>query len=153
MFGIRAIVVRLHERWQVPAEVQFEVAPNAVTEITNLRTPRLRTWQGQQREEKVVARFKLGSRRRSKPIELGLGRGQRFTVERGHTSDERIDKRVEVAIVQRAVHPSITLGDISIEIVAAEHDLKRPRAANHAREPFKSSAARDQSDTDLGLAE
>src|ERR1700688_1242792 len=28
-----------------PAEVQFEVAPNSVTHITNLRTARLRTWQ------------------------------------------------------------------------------------------------------------
>jgi hypothetical protein len=32
--------------------------------------------------------------------------------------------------VQRAVRPAIALGDISIEIVAAEHDLKCPRAAD-----------------------
>ena len=37
----------------------------------------------------------------------------RFTVERGQTPDERIDKRVEVVIVQRAVHPAIALGDRS----------------------------------------
>ncbi len=33
------------------------------------------------------------------------------------------DKRVEVAIVQRAVHPAIGLGDVSIKIVGAEHEL------------------------------
>jgi hypothetical protein len=43
--------------------------------------------------------------------------------------------------------------DISIEIVAAEHDLKCARAADQAREPFQRSAARDQSDADLGVAE
>ena len=100
-----------------------------------------------------VARLELGSSRRPEPIDLGLRRGQRFTVERGQTPDERIDKRVEVVIVQRAVHPSIALGDISIEIVAAEHDLKCARAADQAREPFQRSAARDQSDADLGVAE
>src|ERR1700688_3631551 len=78
---------------------------------------------------------------------------RRFTVERGQTPCERIDKRVEVVIVQRAVHPAIALGDISIEIVAAEHDLKCARAADQAREPFQRSAARDQSDADLGVAE
>src|SRR6202045_3994362 len=74
-------------------------------------------------------------------------------VERGQTPDERIDERVEVVIVQRAVHPAIALGDISIEIVAAEDDLKCARAADQTREPFQRSAARDQSDADLGVAE
>jgi hypothetical protein len=68
---IRAIVVRPPECGEVPAEVQFEVAANAVTDITNLRTARLRTWQGQQWEEQVVARLKLGSCRRPEPIDLG----------------------------------------------------------------------------------
>ena len=36
--------------------------------------------------------------------------------------------------------------------VAAEHDLKCARAADQAREPFQRSAARDQSDADLGVA-
>src|SRR5580693_7917316 len=124
------VVVRPPERRKIPAEVQFEVAPDTVTDVTNLRTARLRTWQGQQWEEQVVARLKLGSCRRPEPIDLGLRRGQRFTVERGQTSDESIDKRVEVVIVQRAVHPAIAIGDISIEIVAAEDALKCARAAD-----------------------
>src|ERR1700693_4283173 len=66
--GIRVIVVRPPERREVPAEVQFEVAPNTVTDITNLRTARLRSWQGQQWAEQVVARLKLGSCRRPEPI-------------------------------------------------------------------------------------
>src|SRR4249920_124083 len=110
------VVVRPPERREVPAEVQFEVAPNTVTDITNLRTARLRTWQGQQWEEQVVARLKLGSCRRPEPIDLGLRCGQRFTVERGQAPDETIDKRVEGVVVQRAVHPAITLGDVSVEI-------------------------------------
>src|SRR5580692_4471013 len=150
---IRVIDVRPPEPWEVPAEVQFEVARNAVTDITDFGTARLRTWQGQQWEEQVVARLKLGSCRRPEPIDLGLRRSQRFTVERGQTTDESIDKRVEVVIVQRAVHPAIALGDIGIEIVAAEDDLKCARAADQAREPFQRAAARDQSDADLGVAE
>jgi len=72
---LRVIVVRLPERWEVPAEVQFEVAPNTVADVTNLGSARLRTWQGQQREEQVVARLKLGSGRHPEPIDLGLRRG------------------------------------------------------------------------------
>ena len=56
-------------------------------------------------------------------------------------------------IVQRAVYPAIAFSDISIEIVAAEHDLKRARAADQARQPFQRSAARDQSDAHLRIAE
>src|ERR1700682_6443690 len=124
-----------------------------ITDIADLGTARLCTGQGQHWEEQVVARLKLGSCRRPEPIDLGLRRGQCFTVERGQTPDERIDKRVEVVIVQRAVHPAIALGDIGIEIVAAEDDLKGARAADQAREPFQRSAARDQSDADFGVAE
>jgi hypothetical protein len=43
---IRVIDVRPPERWEVPAEVQFEVARNAVTDITNPGTARVRTGQG-----------------------------------------------------------------------------------------------------------
>jgi hypothetical protein len=150
---IRVIVVRPPERWEVPAEVQFEVAPKTVADITELGAARLRTGPRQGWEEHVVARPKLGSCRHPEPIDLGLRRAQRFMVERGQTSDERIDKRVEVGIVQRAVHSAIALGDIRIEIVAAEDDFKCARAADQAREPFQRSAARDQSDADLGVAE
>ena len=55
----RVVVVRPPERRQVPAEVQFEVARNAVADIADLGAARLRTWQGQQWEEQVVARLKL----------------------------------------------------------------------------------------------
>src|SRR5579864_872778 len=150
---VRVIAVRPPERWEVPAEVQFEVASKTVTDITDLGPARLRIGQGQQWEEQVVARLKLGSRRRPEPIDLGLRRGQRFTVERGQTTGERIDKQVERVIVQRAVHPAIALGDVRIEIVATEHDLKCTRAADQTREPFERPATRDQSDADLGLAE
>lgn len=37
-------VIRPPERREVPAEVQFEVAPNTVTDTTNLRAARLRSW-------------------------------------------------------------------------------------------------------------
>src|ERR1700726_3179708 len=103
--------VRPPERGQVPAEIQFEVARNAVPDIADLGTARLCTGQGQHREEQVVARLKLGSCRRPEPIDLGLRSGQCFTVERGQTPDERIDKRVEVVIVDGAVPPARALGD------------------------------------------
>src|SRR5271165_6338974 len=41
---IPVIVVRPPELGEVSAEIQFEVAPNTVTGVTNLRTTRLRTW-------------------------------------------------------------------------------------------------------------
>jgi hypothetical protein len=37
--------------------------------------------------------------------------------------------------------------------LAAEDDLKHPRAVDRVREPFQRSAARDQSDANLGVAE
>jgi hypothetical protein len=72
-------VVGPPERREIPAEVQFEVTPNTVSNITDLRSARLRTWQGQQWEEQVVARLKLSSCRRPEPIELGLRCRYRFT--------------------------------------------------------------------------
>ena len=48
---MRVIAVRPPERREVPAKVQFEVTLNTVTDGTNLRTTRLRAWQGQQWEE------------------------------------------------------------------------------------------------------
>src|SRR6202162_6380159 len=72
------VVLRPPERRQIPAEVQFEVARNSVTDIADLGTARLRTWQGQQWEEQVGARLELGRCRRPEPIDLGLRRGHRF---------------------------------------------------------------------------
>ena len=45
---ISFIVVRPPEPREVPAEVQFEVAPNTVSDITNLGTARLRAGPGQE---------------------------------------------------------------------------------------------------------
>ena len=42
-----------------------------------------------------------------------------------------------VVIVQCAVHPAISLGDVSVEVVTAKHDLKRPRAADQPRKAFE----------------
>jgi hypothetical protein len=56
------VVVRPPERRDVPTEVHFAGAPNAVTDIANLRTARLRTGQGQQWKEQVVARLGTASR-------------------------------------------------------------------------------------------
>jgi tetratricopeptide (TPR) repeat protein len=75
---------------------------------------------------------------------LGLRRGQRFTVERGQTPDENINKRVEVVIVQRPVHPAIALGDISVKVVTAKHDLKCPRAADQTRRAAGRPGEEDQ---------
>ena len=70
-----AMVVRQPEPREVPAEVQFEVARNAVTDITELGAARLRAGPGQHWENHGVARLKLGSCRRAEPIDLRLGRG------------------------------------------------------------------------------
>src|SRR5277367_429361 len=75
--GLRtqAVMVRWPERREAPAEVKFEIAPNTVTDAANLGAARLCTGQGQQWEEQVGARLKLGSCRRPEPIDLGLRRG------------------------------------------------------------------------------
>jgi hypothetical protein len=79
---------------------------------------------------------------------MGLRRSQRLAVERSYTPGEGINKLVEVVVIERAVHPSITLDDVSIEIVAAEYDLQCPRVSNQAWKPFQCSAAWDQPDAD-----
>src|SRR5262249_10847326 len=104
---IRDIAIRPSEPREVTAEVQFKVASNTVTDTTELRAARTRTGPSQHWEDHVVARLKLGSCRRTEPIDLRLGRGQHFTFERGQTPGERIEKRVEVVIVHRAIHPAI----------------------------------------------
>ena len=71
---VRVLVVRPPEPREVPAEVQFEIAPNTVTDTADLATARLRTGQGQEWEEQLVARLELGSRRRPEAIDLGLRR-------------------------------------------------------------------------------
>ena len=69
------MVVRPPERREVPAEVQFEVARNAVTHTADPGAARPLTGPSQGREEHVVARLELGSCRRPEPTELGLRRG------------------------------------------------------------------------------
>src|SRR5580704_13823182 len=81
----RGIVVRRPERGEIPAEVQFEVARNAVTDVADLVTARLCTGPRQERKEQVVARLKLGGCRQPEPIDLGFRRGECLTVERGQT--------------------------------------------------------------------
>ena len=54
---IRLIVVRRPKLREVPTEVQFEVAPNTVTNITELGTASLRSGPRQGWEEHVVARL------------------------------------------------------------------------------------------------
>jgi hypothetical protein len=87
---------------RLPAEVQFEVAPNAVTHTADPGTAPPLTGPRQGSEEHVVTRLELASCRRPEPIDLGFHRAWRFTVERGQTPDERLDKRVEVVIVRMA---------------------------------------------------
>src|SRR5580704_2417305 len=149
---IRPLIIRPPEPRQIFAEVQFEITRDAVTQTADLGTSRLLTGPRQSREKYVRARLELGSCRRPEPIDLGLRRAQRLTVERGQTPRVPIYKRVEVGVVQRAVHPAIALGDISIEIIGAKDELKCARAADQAREPFQRSAARDQPNADLGVA-
>jgi hypothetical protein len=52
---IRVSVARRPEPREVPAEVQFEVAANPVTDTTELGTAGLRTGQGQHWEDHVIA--------------------------------------------------------------------------------------------------
>ena len=52
---IRVNVVRSPERGEVPAEVQFEVAPNTVTDTTELGATGLRIGPGQHWEDHVIA--------------------------------------------------------------------------------------------------
>lgn len=47
---------------------------------------------------------------------------------------KRIDKRIEVVILQRSVHPAIALSDFGIEIVAAEHWSARLELCQWRRE-------------------
>ena len=88
-------------------------------------------------EEDVRARLELGSCRRPEPIDLGL---HRALVLHGPNEARR---RTSASTKSRGRHrpacgsPSRRRsGDISIEIVAAEEELKCARAADQAREPF-----------------
>src|SRR5690349_22751128 len=92
----RVIFVRPPELREVPAEVQFKVAPNTVADVTDLCAARLRVRQRQEWEDHIVARLQLAGGRHPESIELGLGRSQRFTVERCQTRGERIHKRIEL---------------------------------------------------------
>src|SRR5579864_968229 len=78
---LRVLLVRLPKPREVPAEVQFEVAPNAVADVTELATARLRIRPRQHWEDHVVARLKLGSCGHPEAIDLGLCRGQCFAAE------------------------------------------------------------------------
>jgi hypothetical protein len=72
---IRAIAIRPSKRREVSAEVQFEVAANGVTDITEPGTARLRIGPAQHWEDHVVARLKLASCWPAAPTNLRLGRG------------------------------------------------------------------------------
>jgi hypothetical protein len=90
--GLRVcgIVLRRPKRREVPAEVQFEVAPKTVTDITELGAARLRTGPRQGWEEHVVARLKLDSCRHPEQCQIENPLACRACVRKAKGSDRAL---------------------------------------------------------------
>ena len=95
-------------------------------------------------EQAVVQRHR--SRRRPPASPAGPRAG-----ERRDAACQPVDERAELVGGQRPVHLAVALGELGVEVVAAEHDLERAAAPDQARQPLRAATAGDDPERDLGL--
>ena len=73
-------------------------------------------------------------------------------IEGGDPARQRVDEAVQLGVGKCSVGIPIWLRGIAVEVVRAEHDFKRPTAADQQGQAFRTAAAGIHSHADFGLA-
>src|SRR5262249_54103372 len=97
--------------------------------------------------EKAVVEWPAGGVDR--PLRQADGRGR----EGGDPACEPIDERPELVRRQGPVDVAVPLGELGVEVLAAQDDLERAGASDEAREPLRAAPAREDAHRHLGLTE
>ena len=77
----------------------------------------------------------------------------RTPIEGGNPARERVDEAVQLGVGKCSVDIPISLRGIAVEVVRAEHDFKRPTAADQQGQAFRAAATGIHSHSDFGLAQ
>ncbi len=101
----------------------------------------------------VVGGLQVLRGRQRVPVDLLFDRGDRLLVEGGDPAGERVDERVEFPVGDRAVDPSVPLGQLARVVVAGQCHLQRAGTAEQQGQMLKAAAAGQVSVGCLRLAE
>src|SRR5882757_6549581 len=86
-------------------------------------------------------------------VDETLDVGERMQVETRYSLCEGIDEPGELSIGNRAVHVSVPLGPLPVEVLATDQDLERPPATDDARQAGRGPAPGNGGEPDLELPE
>src|SRR5258707_6527769 len=91
--------------------------------------------------------------RKCRGVDEPLDVGEREQIEARHPLGEGIDEVDELLVGDCAVDVAVSLGELAVEVLAADEDLESPSATDEARQPVQSTPTRRGADTDLQLPE
>src|SRR6267378_215282 len=137
---------------EVP-EVELDWAPLAVPRLEGLAVQRrkCRTLRGL--PERVYLRSQRLVRRKCRGVDEPLDVGEREQIEPGHPLGKGIDKVDELLVGDRTVDVAVSLGELAVEVLAADEDLECPGASDEARQPVQRTPTGGGADPDLELPE
>src|SRR6267378_5159304 len=80
--------------------------------------------------------------RKCRGVDEPLDVGEREKIEPGHALGEGIDELDELLVGDRAVDVAVPLGELALEVLAADEDLECPGATDEARKPVQRTPTR-----------
>src|SRR5882762_9037609 len=137
---------------EVP-EVELDWAPPAVARLEGQAVQRRkgRALRGLPEGVYLCSQRRVGWKCRG--VDEPLDVGEREQIEPGHPLGEGIDEVDELLVGDRAVDVAVSLGELAVEVLAADEDLECPGATDKARQPVQGTPTRCGADPDLELPE
>src|SRR5882762_9840645 len=137
---------------EVP-EIELDWAPLAVARLEGPAVQRRKGRPLRGLPEGVYLRCQRLVGRKCRGVDEPLDVGEREQIEPGHPLGEGIDEVNELLVGDRAVDVAISLGELAVEVLAADENLERPGATDKARQPVQRTPTRGGADPDLELPE
>src|SRR5258705_3291304 len=134
-------------------EVKLDWAPLAVARLEGQAMQRRKGRPLRGLPEGVYLRCQRLVGRKCRGVDEPLDVGEREQIESGHPLREGIDEVDELLIGDRPVDVAVSLGELAVEVPAADEDLECPSATNEARQPVQRTSTRGCADSDLELPE
>ena len=126
---------------EVP-EVEFDGAPLAVACLESLAVQRRKGRALRGPPERIYLRSQRLVSRKCRGIDEPLDVGEREQIEPGHPLGEGIDQFDELLVGDRTVDVAIPLGELALEVLAADEGLECPGATDEARKAATGLPAR-----------
>src|SRR6267142_48519 len=137
---------------EVP-EVELDWAPPAVARLEGQAVQRRKGRALRGLPEGVYLRSQRRVGWKCGGVDEPLDVGEREQIEPGHPLGEGIDEVDELLVGDRAVDVAVSLGELAVEVLAADEDLECPGATDKARQAVQRAPTRGGADPDLELPE